>query len=65
MPVETTKSFKRRRLLSPKKCAKGSFRTKTLKGGKKLVICCPKGPGHWNGKTCRVGTKGQSLLVPR
>lgn len=67
MPVEITKNYKRVRQFDPKKCVKGSFRVKTLKGGKKLVICCPKRKGvkTWNGKTCKIGTRAQSILTPR
>lgn len=61
---DITKNFVRERKLSPKSCAKGSFRTIT-RGKVKLVVCCPK--GKWNRRTqrCRVGTRAQSILRRR
>ncbi len=59
---DVTKNFVRHRQFSPKRCAKGSFRT--IERGKiKLVVCCPK--GHWKHGRCLVGTRAQSILKPR
>lgn len=65
MPIEYTKNYKRERLISPNKCAKGSFRVKSVSKKNKIVVCCPK--GHYNSRTkkCRVGTIGQSKLIRR
>ena len=50
---------KRKRLFSPKKCARGSFRT--VKHGKKwIVICCPK--GKFKRGRCAVGPRAQSMF---
>lgn len=57
--TECKKGRCRRRLLDPKLCAKGSFRTKVLSKTRSLVICCPK--GKWSGSKCRVGTRAQSM----
>lgn len=63
MPVEITKNFRRKRLMSPKKCAPGSFRFKKIGKGRGLIVCCPRG-NYRHGK-CAVGTKAQALLTPR
>jgi len=63
MPVEVTKNYRRRRLMPPGKCAPGSFRTKGIGKGRKLVTCCPR--GNWSHGRCRVGIRGQALLIPR
>lgn len=55
-------TYCRERLNPPSRCAKSSFRTKSLVRGRKLVICCPK--GKWRARRCTVGTIAQSLLRP-
>jgi len=57
--------FTHKRLASPSKFARGSFRTIRLPRGRRLVIGCPK--GHWDAraKRCRVGTRAQSILRPK
>ncbi len=62
---DVTKNFIRKRQFSPKKCARGSFRMKEIGGGKKLVICCPKGKWNRRRQRCKVGTRAQSILTPR
>lgn len=59
-----TGRYCRARKASPKKFAKGSFRTIT-RGKVKIVIGCPK--RKWNKKTgrCKVGTRAQTVLYPR
>jgi len=57
--TECKKGRCRRRLMNPKLCAKGSFRTKVLPNGKSLVVCCPR--KKWRSGRCSVGTRGQSL----
>lgn len=64
MPEELTKNFRRKRLMSPGKCAAKSFRMKKIKGGM-LVVCCPRGPGHWKRGRCHVGMRAQARLTPR
>lgn len=60
------KGWKRARRMMPKsKCARGSFRTlDTESGDTRILICCPKGPGHWNKRTkqCNVGTRAYEIL---
>lgn len=65
MPVELTKNFRRVRRFSPKRCAPGSFRTKAIAKGGRLVVCCPK--GKWSRKSgrCKVGMRAQSVLTRR
>lgn len=48
----------RRRLLSPKECAKESFRT-VKRGGRTITVCCPR--GKFRRGRCRVGTRAQSI----
>jgi len=59
------KRFRWKKLRARGSCAKGSFRTKKLPGGKRLRICCPK--GHWTkrGAHCRVGTVGYEVGRPK
>lgn len=65
--TDITKNYVRKRQFSPKKCAKGSFRTMTVDHQTKMVICCPKGPKHYNKRSgkCRVGTRVQTVLKRR
>lgn len=71
MPVEVTKNYIRKRLMPKSVCSPGSHRMRPIKGGKKLVVCCPRGTtsgkANWNRKSgrCRVGTRAQSMLIPR
>lgn len=53
----------RERVASPKKFAKGSLRTIT-RGGKKIVVGCPKGKYDAKRKRCKVGMRAQSILHP-
>ncbi len=59
------KHFRSKKLNSKRIFAPGSFRTKKLKGGKRLITACPR--GHWNrrSKRCKVGTRAYELLTPR
>jgi hypothetical protein len=61
--VDVTKNYVRKRQFSPKKCAPGSFRTKTISATTKLVVCCPR--GKWSRGRCKVGTRAQSILKRR
>lgn len=65
MPIEVTKRYIRKRLMSPKKCSPSSFRFKRIGARKALIVCCPK--GHWDAKRkrCRVGTRAQAVLIKR
>jgi len=64
MPViRLTKNFIRKQIMPKSKCAAGSFRTKKLSKGQRLVVCCLK--GSWTGRRCKVGMRGQVLLKPR
>ncbi len=62
--IDCQKTVCRERLMSPKKCARGSFRTKRVgsKSQAKVVVCCPK--GKWRKGRCSVGMKAQTLLRP-
>ena len=42
--------------------ARGSFRTVDIGGDKKMIVGCPK--GHWDGRRCKVGMKGKTMLLP-
>lgn len=46
-------------------CARGSYRTKKLSKSKRLIVCCPKGPGHWKRGRCRVGMRAKAVLKRR
>jgi len=61
--IRMTKNFVRVQIMPKSRCAAGSFRTKKLPKGRRLVVCCPK--GSWTGRRCKVGTRGQVLLKPR
>jgi hypothetical protein len=63
MPVETTKSYVRRRKMAPSHCAPHSFRTIATGKHHKRVMCCPK--GHYRRGRCSVGMKTQSILTKR
>jgi hypothetical protein len=66
MPYERSKNQIRKRLMSPKSCAPGSFRTKPVgKHGKQIVVCCPAGKWSRRAQRCKVGMKAQSLRTPR
>jgi hypothetical protein len=43
MPFEVTKKYIRTRQFSPKKCRKGTFRTKQVSPRTKLILCKKKG----------------------
>jgi hypothetical protein len=61
--IDCQKTVCRERLMSPKMCAKGSFRTKRVGSKKaKVVVCCPR--GKWRKGRCSVGMKAQTLLRP-
>jgi hypothetical protein len=59
------KNFTSKKYRSKRSFAPGSFRTVKLKGGKRLIIGCPR--GHWSrrSKRCRVGTRSYELLTPK
>lgn len=67
MPTETTARFRRARLMSPKRCAPGSFRTEVPPGAPnvRIVVCCPRGKWDSAAQRCTVGTRGQAILRPR
>lgn len=61
---DVTKNFIRERQMAPSRCARGSFRMKSIgRHGRKIVVCCPK--GHFRRGRCSVGVRAQSLLTPR
>jgi len=43
MPFEITKNYIRKRQFNPKKCRKGTFRTKTVSPRIKVILCKKKG----------------------
>lgn len=63
MPRECTKNVCWERKMSKTKCAKGSIRVKVVGRARRVLVrtCCPKGPGHWNGKKCKVGLRAQAI----
>ena len=63
MPRDRTENWKRHRLAPTASCAKGSFRTKVVKAGVQVVVCCPKGKWNAKRKHCHVGMKAQSTRV--
>jgi len=54
--------FCRKRLVSPSKCAPGSFRVKTIKKDVKMVVCCPKGYYNRKARRCKIGTIAQNIM---
>jgi hypothetical protein len=56
----------RERLAPPARFESRSFRMKRLKGGRMLVVGCPRGHYHpkRRGKKCDVGLLAQSLVRP-
>jgi hypothetical protein len=62
--IDCSRSYCRERLAPPAKFDPRSFRTKTLAGGRKLVVGCPKGKWNAKARTCAVGVRAQSLLRP-
>lgn len=73
--IDVTRNWTRRRLESPRKFFKGSFRVKQIGKGRRLIIACPRGYvriegkryANWDAKRgiCRVGTRAQSIMTPR
>jgi hypothetical protein len=62
MPVDRRGRFTWKRTRPASSCAAGSIRTLSRKRGRVLVrVCCPKGPKHWAGKSCRVGMVTQAI----
>ena len=59
------KGFTAKRYRSKSSFAPGSFRTIGKKGGRRLVIGCPRGKYNRRSRRCRVGTKAYELLTPR
>ena len=51
------------RVIPKVRCAKGSHRVKILSKRKRLIVCCPVGPGHWKGGKCKVGTRAKVILT--
>ncbi|MGI0149638.1 MAG: hypothetical protein ACREDF_08930, partial [Thermoplasmata archaeon] len=45
------------------RCAAGSHRTKIVSKNTRLIICCPRGPGHWKRGRCSVGTRAVAKLT--
>jgi len=65
MPIEKTKRFLRKRIASPKKFAKESFRTKEVKPGVKIIVACPKGKFSKKTKRCKEALEVQAILRER
>lgn len=59
------KNFRTKKYRSKRSFAPGSFRTVKLKGGRRLVVGCPRGKYNRRSKRCRVGTRSYELLTPR
>lgn len=59
------KNFTAKRYRSKRSFAPGSFRTVKLKGGRRLVVSCPKGKYNRRSKRCRVGTRSYEMLSPK
>lgn len=62
-PRVTQGRYIRHRVASPAKFDPRSFRTVT-RGGKRIVIGCPKGSYSPGRGLCKVGTRAQSVLYP-
>ena len=62
--IDCKRTTCRERQFSPKKCAKGSFRTKKIGRKANIVVCCPKGKWDRKKELCRVGTRAQSIVRP-
>lgn len=64
-PYSRKAKYIHKRLRSPRKFARGSMRTISIGGRKKMVVGCPK--HHWDKRRrrCRVGMRGQSILMPK
>lgn len=65
MPIEVTKNYIRERQISPNRCAKKSFRTKSVSKKTKIIVCCPKGSYDSKKKKCKKGMILQSKLTKR
>ncbi len=52
----------REKKLATIECAAGSMRTKTLGPKTRLLVCCPRGPGHYKGGRCKVGMRAVAKL---
>lgn len=65
MPKPSRARFTRHRQAPKTEFDKASYRTKKIGHGLRLVIGCYK--GHWNKRThrCNIGTRVQSILVPK
>jgi hypothetical protein len=59
------KNFSTKKYRSKRSFAPGSFRTVKLKGGRRLVVGCPRGKYSQRSKRCRVGTRSYELLTPK
>ena len=64
-PYSSRSRFKHKRLESPSKFDKRSFRTITQPDGTEITIGCPKGKWDAKRKRCRVGTRAQRILKPK
>lgn len=59
------KGFSSKRYRSKRVFAPGSFRTVKLKGGRRLIVGCPRGKYNRRSRRCRAGTKAYELLTPK
>lgn len=55
-------NYSHERIMPKEKCDPRSFRTKEIKPGVKITICCPKGEYDLKNKLCRIGTKLQKIM---
>lgn len=61
--MHKTKNFIRKRIESPSKFDKNSFRTKEISKHTKIIVACPK--GKFKRGKCAVGTRVQAILRKR
>jgi len=61
--IHITKNYIRKRIVSPKKFDKRSFRIKKISKNKKIIVACPKGKFKKN--RCSVGMKLQAILTKK
>jgi hypothetical protein len=59
------KGFRERKIGRPTRCARGSYRIKTISKNKRLVICCPAGKWMPRKKRCTVGTRAVAIQERR
>lgn len=59
--IDITKNFCRKRIVSPKKFDKRSFRTIKPDKNTRITVACPKSKYNLRTKRCKVSLKTQSI----